>query len=1090
MRGIGVFLVTLALLIPLFFIITPTEAPIQDEEILPMETFVPDGKPSLEGAIIQDGNDVIHSTRAFDTPPYQMQSAIQHLVDNVSANYIKQYLLKLQGFGSRLYRAPSMANATKWMYEVLQGNGDLEVMYHNFTVDRGALGIFDLSNVIYTIPGKNTSSDRIYEMYAHCDSVQFDDFDNITTFAPGADDDGSGCAAIIEAARILSNHSFQDTIRFCFFQAEEIGLVGSGYWCANLSAWGDNVQGGICYDMIGYNSGTNQYDLELIYNSASSSQSAYMAAANQRYNIGLDLELIQTGGSIPSDIWRYYQNGFPSVMGIEDEFSPVYHTTQDLVKNMNMTMMQKTTKLAVGHLAEMARLLYVDLSIPPGNLTVSDTNPTEGALIDINATVLNTGNLNATDVEVVFNDNGEKFATKILNVTANNGTNSTGVQWTATGAGIHNISVIVDPINMITETDETNNSAWIKVEVNDIPTAVLIANPQTVLTGEEVTFNGSYSSDAVGGITEYLFVFHDGTDSGWITEPIVKHSYIDNGSYIPGLRVKDASGLISPFSTVDVTVLNRGPIANPWSNLTRTLTLVPIQFHANASDPDGNIVNYTWDLGDETISYEEEPVHNYTEPGMYAVSLDVMDNDGDMLTKDLSILIDNRGPACSINATPLEGFVSTEFTFTAEASDLDGTIAKYEWILGEEDTDTGQTVSKYFSTSGKFIIQLTVTDDRGETAIAFAQISVGDLPPIAIAKANPIEILTFEEVTFDGSDSSDPEGPLTFIWDFGDGVSSTKAKPGHSYSWPGNYTSLLTVFDSGGQNDTAIVNITVKNRGPTAVIETVGELLVNSTITFDGTDSSDPEGVVTYSWDFDDETSETDAKPERVFTKAGTYTVKLTVTDLHGATDTVEEDITITDEPISTDDDDTDDDVDDDVDDDIDDDIDDDTGDDDDDTEEAGMFNAATFGFLIIAIILLLLLIVVFIWGFTRGKKKKEEEEPPPQQQPVPPQQPPTQQPPQQPVAPQVATGQVPQQPVAQDQPSLTEEPEWDEPEVEEPEKPAPVAGKPVDQDAVPPSEQEQLPPGEDEDQEDGIDWDPELEETPEETTTEPPTTP
>ena len=155
-------------------------------------------------------------TRGVSVPPVQMQQAIGHIIDQVSEKYIEDYLIKLVGFGSRLYRAPGMANASKWLYEVLQGNGRIKAEYHNFSTTTSH-GTFLLNNIILTIPGVNQSSDAIYYMYAHSDAVQHTDSSQWLTNTPGADDDGSGCVAALEPARVLSRYKFHDTIKFGFF---------------------------------------------------------------------------------------------------------------------------------------------------------------------------------------------------------------------------------------------------------------------------------------------------------------------------------------------------------------------------------------------------------------------------------------------------------------------------------------------------------------------------------------------------------------------------------------------------------------------------------------------------------------------------------------------------------------------------------------------------------------------------------------------------------------------------------------------------------------------------------------------------------
>jgi len=995
------------------------------------EEFFSDDRISYEGAIIQDGDEMVGSTRAYEMPSYLMQRSIQRLVDNVSKDNVYNNILTLQNFGSRLYRSSGAYNATIWLNEVMKNSTRLNRIYHNWTVDRGALGVFQLSNVILELPGLNTSSDVIYDFYAHFDCVQTSDMPSILTNAPGADDDASGCAAILEAARIMSNHSFQDTIRFVFLQAEEIGLVGADYWTANITSKGENVQGGICYDMIGYNSGTYSYDLELIYNSASSSQATLMAGANTRYNIGMNLEMIQTASSIPSDINEYYTSGLTSVFGIEEDWSPYYHTTNDLAKWLNKTHLQQTTQMAVGSLCEMARLMWVDTSVPTGGLTLSDMSPDESDLVDVNVTVLNTGTTDAKACSVVFLDNGAPFDTKIIDVAAGS-TNITSAVWTAVG-GTHNISVVLDPLDLLFEADEFNNTAWVSVDVNDMPVAFFTVLPNSPLTGETVTLDGSFSTDIFGGVVEYEFDLGDGNTTGWINSNTTTHSYPQDGTYTVGLRVKDSNGLESVKVTIDLDVLNRAPVADPGSNLTNTLTLIPIKFWSNATDADG-IVNLTWDFDDGESSYEPDPVHAYSKSGNHVVNLTVADDDGAKIYFDLDITVLNRGPTCLIDADTLTGNVTTEFTFNAVASDLDGTIATYEWDFTDV-TYEGSTVTKThtFATVGEYLVTLTVTDDEGAEAMSNITITIIDLPPVAAGSVTPLEVLTFEDVEYDAAGSADQEGDVEIFWTLGDGNVSDKETFEYAYSWPGTYTIQLSVEDTAGQFDNLTWEIVVNNRPPEALIEHSKGLLANSTIQFEGTGSTDPEGeIAAYSWDLGDGGKSSDAEPDYAYAAPGTYEVTLEVTDLHGAKASATMELTILPEgSIIQPDDDVEPDDDIEPDDDTQDDDDDDSG----DTSTALYLGISAFFVLLIIIAVIVILIIVFVL-----KKKKKVDEP--EGQPPPPLAPPPVQ-----QAPPMAQQQTPppQQPATQ-------------PPVQQAQPPI-MAGPPPTA-AMPVAQQEQLPPG------------------------------
>ena len=141
--------------------------------------------------------------------------------------------------------------------------------------------------------------------------------------------------------------------------------------------------------------------------------------------------------------------------------------------------------------------------------------------------------------------------------------------------------------------------------------------------------------------------------------------------------------------------------------------------------------------------------------------------------------------------------------------------------------------------------------------------------------------------SFDSSGSSDPDGSIaSYVWDFGDGSSSTAASPSHSYTATGNYTVRLTVTDNKGATGTTtkvVSPVEPANQPPSAVITSV--FCSGLTCSFDGSGSSDPDGTIaSYAWTFGDGQTGTGATTSHTYGSAGTFAVTLTVTDNKGAT--------------------------------------------------------------------------------------------------------------------------------------------------------------------------------------------------------------
>jgi len=261
----------------------------------------------------------------------------------------------LEDFNTRYTHSSNIDDAADWIYNTFQGFG-LEVERDEFEiVERDTK-----ENIIATIPGL-VYPDQVVFITSHYDSISEDPHN----FAPGADDNASGTAAVIEAARVLSGYNFARTIKFACFAGEEQGLVGSADYVSDIYADGMNVVGCFNFDMIGYD-GDDPLppDLVIYYDPASTALANALRDA-ALYYVSSEIEPVIVeqdfeGASDHSSFWQY---GYPAVMGIEAElgdpwpgpdFNPHYHSTDDLVSNCDLDYATACTKAGVAAVAELA----------------------------------------------------------------------------------------------------------------------------------------------------------------------------------------------------------------------------------------------------------------------------------------------------------------------------------------------------------------------------------------------------------------------------------------------------------------------------------------------------------------------------------------------------------------------------------------------------------------------------------------------------------------------------------------------------------------------------------------------------------------
>ena len=197
--------------------------------------------------------------------------------------------------------------------------------------------------------------------------AHFDDMPSGTT-APGADDNASGTAAVIEAARIFTQYDSKYTIIYALWDEEEQGLVGSNYYAQQAALAGDSIMGVINMDMIAWdndNDGVVEIHVRPIANSLALKDK--VIEVNTNYTIGLTTS-VQNPGTTASDQAAFWNNNYGALLLIEEyyggDFNAYYHTVNDLLIHFNQPYFLKMSKVAIGTvaaLAEMSEIVPVEL---------------------------------------------------------------------------------------------------------------------------------------------------------------------------------------------------------------------------------------------------------------------------------------------------------------------------------------------------------------------------------------------------------------------------------------------------------------------------------------------------------------------------------------------------------------------------------------------------------------------------------------------------------------------------------------------------------------------------------------------------------
>lgn len=217
-----------------------------------------------------------------------------------------------------------------------------------------------------------------------------------------------------------------------------------------------------------------------------------------------------------------------------------------------------------------------------------------------------------------------------------------------------------------------------------------------------------------------------------------------------------------------------------------------------------------------------------------------------------------------------------------------GEIVRWMWDFGDGEGSTEQNPTHKYSRPGTYTVQLLVEDNAGAKDITSEDITVRppNQPPQADFSFSPTNPKVNDSVRFT-DESADPDGTIeSWSWNFGDGNSSSVQNPTHKYSQAGTYTVRLTVTDNEGASGNTSKQVIVGGGQPQADFSfSPANPKPGGQVQF--TDkSSDPNGeIVSWSWQFGDGRTSTEQSPSHRYSKQSTYTVKLTVTDNDGLTD-------------------------------------------------------------------------------------------------------------------------------------------------------------------------------------------------------------
>ena len=436
-----------------------------------------------------------------------------------------------------------------------------------------------------------------------------------------------------------------------------------------------------------------------------------------------------------------------------------------------------------------------------------------------------------------------------------------------TGATVqHSYPAVGTYVAQVTAANGMNSrSVTTPVTIVDVPPVASFISSSPDVIGQTTTFQ----STSTGTNLTYRWNFGDGSPTAEGQTTTVTHTYAYTGTYTAALTITNSAGSSTASKTIDILSHPNPPVASFSSSSPDELgqTTVFINTSQDGGDDEEN-VSYAWHFGDETSSTAPHPTHIYDAVGSYVVSLTVTNSFASDTFSDTVLITDVPiGGLAVENDSPTALGSAT----TLSATTASGTNVSYLWALGDGTSGVGPAVTHVYGAVGSYTVVVTATNGRGSDMVTDT-VTIVDEPigGLSILYSDPTYLgssTAFTAVITAGTN-------LSFLWDFGDGVTSSLRNPEHTYGAVGDYAVVLTATNGWGSQvwgdtisvgDVPLGGLNIRHNGSIML----GEPAVFTATVTAGTN-------VIYNWHMGDGNTEVGAYLVHTYADPGTYSVTVT----------------------------------------------------------------------------------------------------------------------------------------------------------------------------------------------------------------------
>lgn len=301
---------------------------------------------------------IIQSTSLFA----QFNPILDSLARYINPDSIAQTVREMEAFGDR-FVTRNNKDISEYLVQKLQNYGVVNARIDSFYKSGNSWLIGNYSCYMYNVKGRiegNVSPDSTIIIGAHLDAISYDNNYHLYNQCPGADDNASGIAVMIEMARIIHLHQLTPelSIDFMGYDGEELGLFGSAYDAQNRQDSSEIVTVMLNNDMVGYQPNDNPWELMLYWYDNATDIAEKMAEFCENYTEITPIIANETDNEMNeySDSYPYFQRDYKAIFTCEKTFSPYYHSLNDSVGFCNFAYTADIARMNFAALFDFARL--------------------------------------------------------------------------------------------------------------------------------------------------------------------------------------------------------------------------------------------------------------------------------------------------------------------------------------------------------------------------------------------------------------------------------------------------------------------------------------------------------------------------------------------------------------------------------------------------------------------------------------------------------------------------------------------------------------------------------------------------------------